>query len=212
MLRLIIISLLLLTSCNTITQKQNKKEELIKDKTHVYKVDTIFISKYKIDTVFISKIDTVFDHFTYSMIKNIDPKYKIVPKKIVLGEIDHINEGFIWKKDSVIIRQPYRDGAVYSKDSIRRVFVNSEEMKITRIMVKDLDLFEYFNNILLDYYYLDKLYFINSKYVLIQQPMAWCGNNGQYFVLVIDPKKKQVFEFFVDYNNPQKASSSILAP
>jgi hypothetical protein len=204
MLRLIIIFFILFASCNSTPERQNNKNTTKKNPNKYskdYKIPSCEVDTtlaYKIDTIFVSKKETIIDDITYLDICNMDDKYKIKPKKIVLGEIDHITEGFIWKNDTIIIRQPYADESFYIVNPIRKVYINGKEAKITRVIVKDIDVFLFFNNILLDYYYLDELYYKDSKYILREQPMRYTGKNKQKFVLVIVPEDNKVFELFIE--------------
>jgi len=204
MLRLIIIFFILFASCNSTPGWQNNKNTTEKnpnkpskgDTIPTYKIDTTFT--YKIDTIFVSKKETIIDDITYLDICNMDDKYKIKPKKIVLGEIDHITEGFIWKNDTILIKQFIKSKWLGINIKDRKILINGKEAKITRVIVKDIDVFLFFNNILLDYYYLDELYYKDSKYILREQPMRYTGKNKQKFVLVIVPEDNKVFELFIE--------------
>ena len=198
MIRLLIILFFLFISCNTVTQKHIEKKKK-SNKSSIYNIDTLQVPK--IDTLYLSRIDTLFDDVRYPDIYTISDEYKIMPtKKILLGEINYYSEGFIYKKDTIIIQQLIQAvEGIYEKDNYRKVFINSKSANVKRIFIKDADVFNYFNNILLDYYYLHKLYYRNSIYILKQQPMAWCGNNKSEFVLVINPKNNEVLEFFTEH-------------
>ena len=199
MLRFIIISFFLFISCNTVTQNHyNKKKK--SEKRTIYNIDTLQVPK--IDTLYLSRLDTLFDDMRYQDFYTLEDEYKIKPtKKIVLGEINYYSEGFIYKKDTIIIQQLIQavDG-IYKKDSYRKIFINGKLAHIKRIFIKDAKVFNVFNDILLDYYYFQKLYYRKSKYILIQQPMSWCGGNKSEFVLVINPKANEVLEFFTEYD------------
>jgi len=161
----------------------------------------------KIDTIWISQKDTIFDGVTEKDILNFNDDLKIKPtKRITLGEIDYVSQGFVFKNDSVVIYQPIMDWEIFEKDSIRKVYINGKPLTIKRVIFKDInDSIEFyphdFNHILMDYYYYDKLYYIKSRYVLINQPMAWCGKNHWRFALVINPKNNVVKEVFINFDN-----------
>lgn len=207
MFKLILISFFLFISCNTITQKHNKKKNKPEKRT-IYNIDTL--QAPKIDTLYLSMTDTLFDNLRYPDIYTISDEYKITPtKKIVLGDINYYSEGFIYKKDTIIIQQLIKvNKGIYKKDSFRKIFINGKLAHIKRILIKNAKIFNnrnakkynFFNNILLDYYYFQKLYYRKSNYILIEQPMGWCGSNKNEFVLVINPKDNEVLEFFTEYD------------
>lgn len=199
MIRLVIISFFLFISCNTVTQKHNEKKNTSNKRT-TYNIDTLQVPK--IDTLYLSRLDTLFDDMRYQDFYTLGDEYKIKPtKKIVLGEINYYSEGFIYKKDTIIIQQLIKvNEGIYKKDSYRKIFINGKLAHIKRILIKDAKVYNVFNDILLDLYYFNKLYYRKSKFIFIKQPMSWCGSNQSEFVLVINPKDNEVLEFFTEYD------------
>ena len=198
MYKLVVILFFIFISCHYST-KMNDKELTNKNK--------IEKNYNKIDTIWISQKDTIFDGITEKDMLNFNDDLKIKPtKRITLGEIDSVSEGFVFKNDSIVIYQPINDVEIFEKDTIRKVYINGKLLTIKRVIFKDINESKefyphYFNHILMDYYYFNRLYYIKSRYVWIDQPMVWCGKNHWRFALVINPKNNEVKEVFINFDN-----------
>ena len=151
-----------------------------------------------VDTLFISLEDIIADKFTAISVLRLEEQYKIHPEnRIVKGEVNYYSEGFIWGADTVVISQLILEDSLFKGEAIRLILVNGDICAVRRIIFNDeQNLFYDFDDINMDYYYLDELYYKDSFYIWPKQPMAWCGTNRQEFVLLIDPDNCVVYEFF----------------
>lgn len=174
---LLLLIVLFTISCSPIDSEGTNKNIVI---------DTITLKDFLIEK-------TLYDIISHKDVKKITPA--IIPWATDMD--DPYSESFILNNKRLKIIQPLKVPG--NNDSIRRYFIDNQELTIKRIITDTLNF--NFNSIIIDYGYTsDNVFQSKDFYIFINLPIGWNGLANQYrFVQLIDIDKLTCYELFLNY-------------